>query len=444
MDVSDEIEIVKITDVPAWMIKNNNILTGYRKNCDNLKKILKSVVIKHNELMNIWTHFVAIIIFIGFMVALASSPSYGKFKANPFKSSFEEMQKNTSEFIGKFLKIKDMDVSDSKSEGDNQSNVFIGEYLTKSKSYLQNMKQSFNKIVLQLERNLKQKELVFLQKFGRHYDESITKLDEIQKHLQTRSSDLRLSENQESLEEDSSYIEIAIDKLLQTFDKILPDEKLFSKFLNQFEPELEVYPFFIFLTSAIFCLLCSIIYHWFFPMSKTICKILHRLDLAGISILNFGSMIGVYYYFFYCMPTLQFIYCFASFVSCFTVFVISMQEFIHNPKFHKLRSIMYGGLGLSNVIPLTHLIILSMKSAPSNDYIPLNFCFLWLILEGVFYLGGLTIFTFRFPERYYPKTFDIWLNSHSIWHVCVFLGAFSHFYSMILLYKTRLQNPCLL
>lgn len=30
-------------------------------------------------------------------------------------------------------------------------------------------------------------------------------------------------------------------------------------------------------------------------------------------------------------------------------------------------------------------------------------------MEGIFYLGGLAIYTFRIPERYKPGKFDIWV-----------------------------------
>ena len=39
---------------------------------------------------------------------------------------------------------------------------------------------------------------------------------------------------------------------------------------------------------------------------------------------------------------------------------------------------------------------------------------------------GTAIYAARIPERWYPKTFDIYGSSHQFMHVLVALGAWSH------------------
>ena len=39
---------------------------------------------------------------------------------------------------------------------------------------------------------------------------------------------------------------------------------------------------------------------------------------------------------------------------------------------------------------------------------------------------GASIYAARVPERWYPRTFDLWGSSHQIMHVLVVCGAFSH------------------
>ena len=50
------------------MKDNEHITHGYRIGFDTPKKIVKSLFMKHNELVNIWTHFFPAIILIIFCV----------------------------------------------------------------------------------------------------------------------------------------------------------------------------------------------------------------------------------------------------------------------------------------------------------------------------------------------------------------------------------------
>lgn len=44
---------------------------------------------------------------------------------------------------------------------------------------------------------------------------------------------------------------------------------------------------------------------------------------------------------------------------------------------------------------------------------------------GVLNFTGAAIYAARIPERWYPRQFDIWANSHQLMHVLVVLGAIS-------------------
>jgi hypothetical protein len=51
--------------------------------------------------------------------------------------------------------------------------------------------------------------------------------------------------------------------------------------------------------------------------------------------------------------------------------------------------------------------------------------FLWFIL------GGITMYLLKFPERFFPLTFDRLGNSHSIWHVGYAVGLFALSYDCL-------------
>lgn len=60
--------IVKKDEVPGWMIGNKYIQTGYRVGYDTYFKTFISLFHIHNETINVWTHLLAAILFVGFSV----------------------------------------------------------------------------------------------------------------------------------------------------------------------------------------------------------------------------------------------------------------------------------------------------------------------------------------------------------------------------------------
>ena len=54
--------ILTFKEAHFWKKDNEYLLTGYRKNHNTIKKILKSIKTKHNELINVWTHLIPTIL----------------------------------------------------------------------------------------------------------------------------------------------------------------------------------------------------------------------------------------------------------------------------------------------------------------------------------------------------------------------------------------------
>lgn len=66
---------------------------------------------------------------------------------------------------------------------------------------------------------------------------------------------------------------------------------------------------------------------------------------------------------------------------------------------------------------------------------------MWLF-GGLVYIGGALIYAFRFPERYFPKRFDLLGSSHQIFHVAVIAGCAIHFNESMELYLRRKETVC--
>lgn len=53
---------------PNFLIDNEYIKLGYRINFNTKRKILKSLFLLHNETVNVWSHLLGVVVFIGFLI----------------------------------------------------------------------------------------------------------------------------------------------------------------------------------------------------------------------------------------------------------------------------------------------------------------------------------------------------------------------------------------
>ena len=190
-----------------------------------------------------------------------------------------------------------------------------------------------------------------------------------------------------------------------------------SEFMNYHETsentnKLSRWPIFVFLFAAFLCLICSASFHLFHPVNPKLYKIFLRLDYAGVSLLISGSTAPAFYYGFYCAPHLAYTYLSAIFLASLIVFFVSLQDFIHTPKYFTVKSVMYGSLGVFAAIPMGHLVYSEFFDHSLIGNFSMANSMLYYGLMGVCYLGGLTIYATRCPERYNPGKFDICGASH--------------------------------
>lgn len=192
----------------------------------------------------------------------------------------------------------------------------------------------------------------------------------------------------------------------------------------------DFYPIAVYLITVITCLSLSTIYHTFKPVSLKTQKVLQRLDMAGISILIFGSTFAADCYFFYCEISLWWIYVSLSFFSCFAVFVVMLFEKMHSPEMNHVKGLSYGVLGVVNGMGILQWMYLSIFADQRNSFLPFNKGYFGTVFMGVLYLTGLTFYIKKFPEKYYPGRFDFFGQSHSIFHVFVLLAALEYYFTV--------------
>lgn len=438
-------QICRIEKAPKWMVDNRFLLGGYRVGFSSFKSTLKSLFELHNELMNVWTHLVGAIIFLAILVLVTGrslpesdhSPELNYamrtylFHSNHWTTVYKDQ-------VEPHLRQLETDPLRLTLTANN-----VG-FLEHQRA---NIAGLFQKGLVKLDTELRQHvtadEEAQIDQLTTTFAQTDSFAQKFFKFLSNNVDAVRQADPHKPLTHLESYVAEAARNLRDKFENLRTQEKDTRHMFRAHAYQLETYPIAVFLTTVVFCLLSSTIFHLFNPISKCVYTVLHKTDLAGISILIFGSAFAMFHYYFYCQPIVLIVYGACIFVFCFGAFFVSLGDAIHLERNVKWKSLMYAVLGLINVVPMVHMMLLSLRAGPDNDYLPPNKCFLLMLLMAVLYLGGLAIYTFRFPERFYPHTFDIWLNSHTIWHLFVFAAALTHFVNLLYLYETRHALPCL-
>lgn len=195
----------------------------------------------------------------------------------------------------------------------------------------------------------------------------------------------------------------------------------------------EVAVFSVFFAGAILCLGFSFLFHTVYCHSEKVGYIFGKLDYCGIALLTVGSFVPWLYYSFYCRMSTKIGYLILIILLGTLTIVVSMSNHFSKPKFRPLRAGLFIALGLSGIIPASHFIITD-GFYHAVDYAALG----WVILMAVLYITGAVIYAARIPERIWPGRFDIWFQSHQIFHLFVVAAACVHLYGM---YQVASNRP---
>jgi len=422
--------------VPDFVKDNPFIFTGYRINFNTPKKVLKSLFMLHNELVNVWTHLggaialIIICIVLCFSVTNLDTQNLNQFVQTEVKDLFEPIYDrlpNFSQFettrneIAKFsentlvslenkLDSITQDIDQVKKDINPEA---IGRLLMKMKDQLEGFAEHFENI---------------------HFDKQ--KLNEMSGKLKAKVSQLQ---DELLVQIDSSEFD-----WIDIYKFIHPTYAT-TKALTEGHHLIPVsrWPIIVFLLSAVFCLMCSAVFHLFYCLNQRANQILLRLDYAGVSILITGSCFPCFVYGFYCLPTYAYTYLTVIGITSLVVFFVSLSDKIHTQEMRKVKSIMYASLGAFAAFPMPHLIYLSWTRTEQNDHLDFSPSLPYYLAMGASYLGGLVIYTSKWPEKCKPGKFDIFGHSHQIWHVCVLLGIVFTYFGAFDNYYTRMEIPCI-
>ncbi len=85
-------DIKHLNETPEWLVDNKHLKHGYRVGFNSIKLALKSLFMKHNETMNIWTHAIGVILFAIILFILVGQMSTQESTYNDFSSNLKTVQ----------------------------------------------------------------------------------------------------------------------------------------------------------------------------------------------------------------------------------------------------------------------------------------------------------------------------------------------------------------
>ena len=408
LNEDSKIKIGKYEEAPKYLQDNEYIKEGYLLNCNTFKKTLRSLLVLHNESVNVWSHLIGAISFFFliwyttvFITNLQTQISNIRSDASSLANKAKGLREQSPIIMNNiYISMKEIE---SGFKNYNKEKVYINSFnkingiFSELKNYTSPMINSFYKTI---------------QEYYKYFTEKLTTVKE-------EIIDL-----------------IKLDTSITSSHQSYLDKDFNLNLERRKKKELARWPLFIIIFSAITCLSFSTIFHSFGTMNEKYNNILNRFDYGGISSLISGSCYPPYYYFFYYDKICKYVY--LSLITAFGLgtFIYSLTDDFNKPQRRCLRGTLYLIFGLCTGVPILHMAFFGKYiKGYSDDITLLN----WY-LGGISYIIGALFYILRFPEKKFPGKFDFFGASHQIFHVLVFFGALFHFIGSLEAYNFRFRN----
>lgn len=200
------------------------------------------------------------------------------------------------------------------------------------------------------------------------------------------------------------------------------------------------------------CFSLSVIYHIAICHSPKAFALGLQLDFQGILILMWGANTSLIHYGFICDEHLRITYwSLTTFLAaCCSTF--TFQERFSDPHLRPLRAATFGSLALSTFIPVIHGLV-KYGYDVQHERIALP----WVLLTLLFNVLGASAYAAKvrfqatstdsrltkeqFPEKWFPRRFDIFGASHQIMHVMILIAAVMYGQAVIGEFDYRHAHP---
>lgn len=173
----------------------------------------------------------------------------------------------------------------------------------------------------------------------------------------------------------------------------------------------------VFFLSCLLMLSFSAVYHTFEPVSTSVYGIVLSCDLLGTALSIMGSTVYGIWIVLRCSPTYRVAYIIFVLVSCSGMLIVATNAGWRGNL--KIVIPIFGLGTASGLVPAFHFASLSgANNFQGNVTLAHVFTALGIMVVGI------SVFASRYPERRYPRTFDLVGSSHQLWHICVMVSPY--------------------
>ncbi|KAI0110569.1 hemolysin-III channel protein-like protein Izh2 [Hypoxylon sp. NC0597] len=175
------------------------------------------------------------------------------------------------------------------------------------------------------------------------------------------------------------------------------------------------------------CFTFSTLFHTFMCHSETVYSLGIKLDYQGILLLIWGANVPLIYYSMPCDLGGQVAYWTLNTALAGLCSLATFHPSIGGPHLGHVRAGLFATFGFCSVIAPIFIGILKHGFEQQSRRVGLGWIGATALCDGI----GVVCYAMKFPERWYPRTFDLFGASHQVMHVTVVLAALSYTKAML-------------
>lgn len=195
-------------------------------------------------------------------------------------------------------------------------------------------------------------------------------------------------------------------------------------------------PMIVFITCAVQCLLCSVVWHSF-------CHIAHLrtkrrmvcFDYTGIVLCIAASILTTEYTILKCHPVAQIFYMSITLTCSVFGVIMSWHPNFDSTGARAMRALFFCSFALFGGLGGLHAAYYRGVAETLSYYVP-------VLKSLACYATGVVFYASLFPEKYIKGKFDYCGMSHNIWHLCVVAGIYYHYKAMLEIFERALAEVC--
>ena len=159
-------------------------------------------------------------------------------------------------------------------------------------------------------------------------------------------------------------------------------------------------------------------YHISLDHSESIRCVTCQLDYLSIVAPLLGTTLSSTHFAFKCEPRLQTFYRPLATLAALLCAVATLHPLFSSPTGHRVRTAVYCLLGAASFAPIVHGVLIQ-----GLEELDRAMSLGWYVALGCCQFSGAMVYAVKFPERWFPRRFDLLGSSHQLMHVLVVCGA---------------------